>query len=110
MWPPYIARRYLFLLSPPGKTVAVRQVRASVLERVRTAWVGQVALGFLRLRSGQALRLRAPSAVSCDQSVRRFAQDDDFVGVLKKRSRRLALMGRSPGYIPKTRICLPGLP
>ena len=34
-----------FLLSAPGKTVAVRQVRASVLERVRTAWVGQVALG-----------------------------------------------------------------
>jgi hypothetical protein len=31
--------------------------------------------------------------VSCDESVRRFAQDDDFVGVLKKRSRRLALMG-----------------
>jgi hypothetical protein len=83
-----------FLLSAPGKTVAVRQVRASVLERVPTAWVGQVALGFLRLRSGQALRLRAPSAVSCDESVRRFAQDDDFVGVLKKRSRRLALMGR----------------
>ena len=40
------------------------------------------------------LRLRAPNAVSCDESVRRFAQDDDFVGVLKKRSRRLALMGR----------------
>ena len=77
--------------------MAVRQVRASVLERVRTAWVGQVALGFLRLRSGQALRLRAPSAVSCDESVRRFAQDDDFVGVLKKRSRRLALMGLRPG-------------
>ena len=34
-----------FLLSAPGKTVAVRQVRASVLKRVRTAWVGQVALG-----------------------------------------------------------------
>src|SRR5580704_2016239 len=35
-----------FLCSRPrGKTVAVRQVRASVLERVPTAWVGQVALG-----------------------------------------------------------------
>jgi hypothetical protein len=34
-----------FLLSAPGKTVAVRQVRASVLKRVPTAWVGQVALG-----------------------------------------------------------------
>jgi hypothetical protein len=74
-----------FCSRPRGKTVAVRQVRASVLERVPTAWVGQVALGFLRLRSGQALRLRAPSAVSCDESVRRFAQDDDFVGALKKR-------------------------
>ena len=31
-----------------------------------------------------------------DKSVRRFAQDDDFVGVLKKKPRRLALMGRSP--------------
>jgi hypothetical protein len=29
------------------------------------------------------LRLRAPNAVSRDKSVRRFAQDDDFVGVLK---------------------------
>ena len=34
-----------FLLSAPGKTAAVRQVRASVLKRVRTAWVGQVAPG-----------------------------------------------------------------
>ena len=39
------------------------------------------------------LRLRAPNAVHPIKSVRRFAQDDDFVGVLKKRSRRLALMG-----------------
>ena len=30
------------------------------------------------------LRLRAPNAVSCDESVRRFAQDDDFVGVVRK--------------------------
>jgi hypothetical protein len=37
--------------------------------------------GFPRLRSGQALRLRATSAVSRDPSVRRSAQDDDFVGV-----------------------------
>ena len=29
----------------------------------------------------EVLRLRAPSAVSRDKSVRRFAQDDDFVGV-----------------------------
>jgi hypothetical protein len=29
----------------------------------------------------EVLRLRATSAMSRDQSVRRFAQDDDFVGV-----------------------------
>ena len=34
-----------FCSRPRGKTVAVRQVRASVLERAPTAWVGQVALG-----------------------------------------------------------------
>jgi len=33
------------------------------------------------------LRLRAPSAVSHDKAVRRFAQDDDLVGVLKKNIR-----------------------
>jgi hypothetical protein len=32
----------------------------------------------------EVLRLRATSAVSRDQSVRRSAQDDDFVGVLTK--------------------------
>jgi hypothetical protein len=43
------------------------------------------------------LRLRATSAVSRDQSVRRSAQDDDFAGVLAKNiPDKLALMGRSP--------------
>jgi hypothetical protein len=56
--------------------------------------VGKGTNGMGRTSSPGVLRLRAPSAVSCDESVRRFAQDDDFVGVLKKRSRRLALMGR----------------
>src|SRR5580704_15297189 len=56
--------------------------------------VGKGTIGMGRTSSPGVLRLRAPSAVSCDESVRRFAQDDDFVGVLKKRSRRLALMGR----------------
>jgi hypothetical protein len=77
MWPPYIARRYLFCARPRGKTVAVRQVRASVLERVRTAWVGQVALGSFDSAHRalcHAMNLRG-----------RFAQDDDFVGVLKKK-------------------------
>jgi hypothetical protein len=36
--------------------------------------------------------------VSRDQSVRRSAQDDDFVGVLTKNIlNKLALMGHSPG-------------
>ena len=43
-----------------------------------------------KLSTAEVLRLRATSAVSPDPSVRRSAQDDDFVG-------RLALMGRSPG-------------
>src|SRR5260370_32297739 len=40
----------------------------------------------------------APSPVPRDKSVRRFAQDDDFVGGLKKNTaNRLTLVGRSPG-------------
>src|SRR5882757_884537 len=40
----------------------------------------------------------APSAVPCDKSVRRFAQDDDFVGGLKKNTpNRLTLVGLRPG-------------
>ena len=48
---------------------------SSVIEKLRAAWVGQPA---------EVLRLRATSAVSRDQSVRRFAQDDDSVGVLTR--------------------------
>jgi len=45
------------------------------------------------------LRLRATSAVARGKSVRRSAQDDDFVGVLTKNiQNKLALMGRGPGY------------
>jgi hypothetical protein len=36
------------------------------------------------ISTAEVLRLRATSAVSRDESVRRFAQDDDSVGVLKK--------------------------
>src|SRR5882757_6703174 len=40
----------------------------------------------------------APSAVPRDKSVRRFAQDDDFVGGLKKNTpNRLTLVGLRPG-------------
>jgi hypothetical protein len=38
-----------------------------------------------KLSTAEVLRLRAPSAVSPDPSVRRSAQDDDFVGVWKKK-------------------------
>ena len=55
----------------------------------------------LRLRSGQALRLRATSAVSRDKSVRRFAQDDDSVGELTERR---ALCGsRGALQVPRLR-------
>ena len=37
-----------------------------------------------KISTAEVLRLRATSALSCDKSVRRFAQDDDFVGVLTK--------------------------
>jgi hypothetical protein len=49
--------------------------------------------------TAEVLRLRATSAVSRDKSVRRCAQDDDFVGVLTKKNilSKLALMGHSPG-------------
>ena len=45
----------------------------------------------------EILRLRAISALSRDKSVRRSAQDDDFAGVSKKNTRKLALMGLRPG-------------
>jgi hypothetical protein len=47
-----------------------------------------------KIRIAEVLRLRATSAVSRDKSVRRSAQDDDFVGVLTKNIlNKLALMG-----------------
>jgi hypothetical protein len=46
-----------------------------------------------KISTAGVLRLRATSAVSRDRSVRRSAQDDDFVGVLTKSAlNRLALM------------------
>jgi hypothetical protein len=51
-----------------------------------------------KISTAEVLRLRATSAVSRDQSVRRSAQDDDFVGILTKNIRdKLALMGQGPG-------------
>ena len=60
---------------PRGKTVAHPSVRTSVVQKLRAAWVDQ---------RHQVLRLRAISAVARDKPVRRSAQDDVFVGVLKK--------------------------
>src|SRR5579863_5817099 len=53
--------------------VCGRKARKSICQRTSP--------GFLRLRSGQALQLRAISRPLCDRSARRFAQDDGFVGV-----------------------------
>jgi hypothetical protein len=51
-----------------------------------------------KISSAGVLRLRATSAVSRDKSVRRSAQDDVFVGILKKNIlNKLALMGLRPG-------------
>src|SRR6202041_355137 len=43
-----------------------------------------------KISTAEVLRLRATSAVSRDQSVRRSAQDDDSVGVLTRNLPRLA--------------------
>jgi hypothetical protein len=39
-----------------------------------------------KMSTAEVLRLRATSAVSRDKSVRRSAQDDEFVGILTKTS------------------------
>src|SRR5450755_90765 len=47
-----------------------------------------------KLSTAEVLRLRATSAVARDRSVKRFAQDDGFAGVLMKNIPiRLTLMG-----------------
>jgi hypothetical protein len=52
-----------------------------------------------KISTAGVLRLRATSAVSRDKSVWRSAQDDDFVGVLKKNiPNKLALMGLRPVF------------
>ena len=56
----------------------------------------QASPGFLRLRSGQALRLRAISSPSCDRSARRFAQDDGFEEGVEKHLVRCAKRRRGP--------------
>jgi hypothetical protein len=58
----------------------------SVVEKVRA--------GMGTISTAGVLRLRAISVVTHDKSVRRSAQDDDFVGVsMKNTLNKLALMG-----------------
>jgi hypothetical protein len=58
---------------------------------------GQKTLGSMgKISTAEVLRLRATSAASRDQSVRRCAQDDDSLGLLTDNiQNKLALMGRS---------------
>jgi len=50
-----------------------------------------------KISVAEVLRLRATSAVSRNQSVRRSAQDDESVGVLTKNTlNKLALIGHGP--------------
>src|ERR1700722_8148275 len=54
-----------------------------------------------KLSTAEVLRLRAPSAVSRDQSVRRSAQDDDSVGSLTENIlNKWALMGLTFWALP----------
>src|SRR5580704_16041285 len=80
--------------------------------KARKSICQQASPGFLRLRSGQALRLRAISRPLCDRSAWRFAQDDSFVGGEKhpvsyaentKRSKKSQALGMTKG-----RAKLPG--
>jgi hypothetical protein len=74
----------------PVGTAARSCSRASVVEKLRTAWVRKAPSG--------SFDSAPPSAAPRDKSVRRSAQDDGFVGVLKKDiPNKLALMGLLPG-------------
>jgi hypothetical protein len=53
-----------------------------------------------KISTAGVLRLRATSAVSRDKSVRRSAQDDNFVGIMTKNIlNKLALLGLRPGLL-----------
>jgi hypothetical protein len=59
------------LFPAPGRPWRIRQVQASVVEKLRTVWVKTSTL--------EVLRLRAITPSVCDRSARRVAQDDGFV-------------------------------
>jgi hypothetical protein len=63
-----------------------------------------------KISTAEVLRLRASSAVSRDRSAKRFAQDDGFVGVLKKNIlNELALMGLRPGLSSARAVQINGI-
>jgi hypothetical protein len=68
----------------------------------------QASPGFPRLRSGQALRLRAIKPSVCNRSAKRFAQDDGFVGGFKsswldmqktRKDRKIHRLGMTKGRV-----------
>jgi hypothetical protein len=53
-----------------------------------------------KISTAGVLRLRATSAVSRDKSVKRSAQDDNFVEIMTKNIlNKLALLGLRPGLL-----------
>ena len=67
----------VLVVGPRERWWRARRVRASVVEKLRTARVRQAPSG--------SFDSAPPSAVSRHKSVRRSAQDDVFVGVLKNK-------------------------
>jgi hypothetical protein len=84
-----------------------KMLAALVLGFRERSWRGPPGAGFSGRKAPNCTGKIAPprsfdsapsSAAPRDKSVRRSAQDDDFVGVLKKNiPNKVALMGRSPG-------------
>src|SRR5271155_4001354 len=52
-----------------------------------------------KISTAEVLRLRATSAVSRDQSVRRFAQDDDSVEFGEKHPKQVSAYGTDPDFL-----------
>jgi hypothetical protein len=74
-------------------TAARSCTRASVVEKLRTASARKHCRGSLGLARDRLFDSAPSSAVSRDKSVKRSAQDDDFVGVLKKHSKQVSAYG-----------------
>jgi hypothetical protein len=75
-----------------------------VVEKLRAAWVRQARRGSLGYSRDRLFDSAPPGVLSRDKTVRRSAQDDDFVGVSTKNIlNKLALMGRSPPLLSRNR-------